>query len=205
MSFGNFLDNMRQNNGLGMSNLMNAIRNTSRNRMHTGYGTTPNMLTSHANTVQTNTIPNSPFINSSISNTSTIHGNSVPSINSNMSHYPVQNDDGRYGGMNRYDFLRNYNSGSLPIQQIRNNPYGGGLRPTTQADLDQFKTGIKSPGDYGYRGDGQFYFRRTDAGIAAKANYMNDKTSMYDEFPSYEQWVNDNNHIEFDEYGRPIN
>ena len=132
-----FLNNMRQGGGLGMSNFMNAMRNTSRNRiqagsglahgmlngsgaandmLHAGSGTTNGVGPGSGLAAQTNTVPKSPLG----SVPSTIPGGSVPSVNNNMSHYPVQNDNGRYGGLNGYDFLNRYNSGSLwnmPIQE----------------------------------------------------------------------------------------
>ena len=108
-----FLNNTRQNGGLGMSNIVNAMRNTSRNRNQAGSGTTPNVPTSNAPVVPTNTVPKSPFISGSRRVPSTIPGSSVPSIDGNMSHYPVQNDSGRYGGLDQNDFMKKYNAGSL--------------------------------------------------------------------------------------------
>ena len=122
-----FLNNMRQNGGLGMSNLMNAMRNTSRNRIGSNIGRNgiiPSAVhTNAASAISTNTVPKSPFVGNRNGPPPTIPGRaiyqargSVPHINGNMSHYPIRNDNapaGRYRDTSAYDFLRKYNAGSL--------------------------------------------------------------------------------------------
>ena len=144
-----FLNNMRQNGGLGMSNLVNAMRNTSRNRIQAGSGTTPNVSNSHAPIVPTNTVPKSPFVNGSRSVPSTIPGSNVPSINGNMSHYPVQNDSGRYGGMNQNDFMKKYNAGSTwgnTLQSRANTSTYDSNGVQTTYNNEGLSTGYPTPG-----------------------------------------------------------